>query len=533
MKSKQHNKTNVGVFIKKLREERGMTQAEFAEELGTSQSAVARFESGEQNMTLENLNEISRVLGRRIVNPSDSIDFQIEGGRELSGSIKTNPSKNGAMGLLCAALLNDGKTILHNIPQIEEVKRLLEVYESVGIKVKWTSKNTLEIDPPKVFQMDKIDVGSAGKIRSALMMIGALVHKLPKFNLPHAGGCKMGNRTIAAHRYALEELGVKIKTKEDCYEITGVLMNRKTLNEAVVGPGDQGKDSRGQRFSVSQQTSREIILYESSDTAAENALICSALFPGKTTIRFAPPNYQVQDVCFFLENCGVRVEGIGTTTLVVHGVGKIDKTLEHYNSEDPIETMMFISAAIATSSNLTITHCPIRFLELELYKLEKMGLKYKKSKEYFSQNGRTVLVDLEIKKSTLTAPLDKLHAQPYPGINADNLPFFVPICAMSSGRTLINDWMWENRAIYFTELNRLGGNVVLLDPHRVFVYGPTQFKAAQIVCPPALRPAVIIMIAMLAAKGTSVLRNIYSITRGYEDIAERLNSIGASIKVIA
>lgn len=498
---------HLGEFIKNLREERGMTQVEMAEAMKTSQSAVARFENGEQNLTLDNLNEISRVLGRKIVNPSDSIDFQIEGGRELSGSIKTNPSKNGAMGLLCAALLNDGKTTLHNIPQIEEVKRLLEVYESVGIKVKWLSKNTLEIDPPKVFLMDNIDKGSAGKIRSALMMIGALVHKLPKFNLPHAGGCKMGNRTIAAHRYALEELGVKIKTKEDVYEITGVKVKGK-------------KD-------------REIILYESSDTAAENALICAALFPGKTTIRFAPPNYQVQDVCFFLENCGVKVEGIGTTTLVVHGVEKIDKPIEHYNSEDPIEAMMFISAAITTHSSLTITHAPIRFLELELYKLEKMGLKYDKSKTYFSLNGRTELVDLEIKKSKLTAPADKLHAQPYPGINVDNLPFFVPICAVASGRTLINDWMWENRAIYFTELNRLGGNVVLLDPHRVFVYGPTHFKASQIVCPPALRPAVIIMIAMLAAKGTSLLRNIYSITRGYEDIAERLNSIGAKIKVIA
>jgi UDP-N-acetylglucosamine 1-carboxyvinyltransferase len=211
---------HLGEFIKNLREERGMTQVEMAEAMKTSQSAVARFENGEQNLTLENLNEISRILGRKIVNPTDSIDFQIEGGRELSGSIKTNPSKNGAMGLLCAALLNDGKTILHNIPQIEEVKRLLEVYESVGIKVKWLSKNTLEIDPPKIFKMENIDKGSAGKIRSALMMIGALVHKLPKFNLPHAGGCKMGNRTIAAHRYALEELGVQIKTKEEYYEIS-------------------------------------------------------------------------------------------------------------------------------------------------------------------------------------------------------------------------------------------------------------------------------------------------------------------------
>lgn len=525
---------HLGEFIKNLREERGMTQVEMAQAMKTSQSAVARFENGEQNLTLENLNEISKILKRKIVNPSDNIDFQIEGGRELSGKIKTNPSKNGAMGLLCAALLNDGKTTLHNIPQIEEVKRLLEVYISVGIKVKWLSKNTLEIDPPKIFKMENIDKNSAGKIRSALMMIGALVHKLPKFNLPHAGGCKMGNRTIAAHRYALEELGVKINTREEYYEITGVKEARKNSGEAGVGaPEERVKTAENELFSSGRRKEREIILYESSDTAAENALICAALFPGKTTIRFAPPNYQVQDVCFFLENCGVKVEGIGTTTLVVHGVEKIDKPIEHYNSEDPIETMMFISAAITTHSNLTITHCPIRFLELELYKLEKMGLKYKKSKIYFSENGRTELADIEIKKSKLTAPADKLHAQPYPGINVDNLPFFVPICAMAEGRTLINDWMWENRAIYFTELNRLGGNVVLLDPHRVFVYGPTNFKAAQIVCPPALRPAVIIMIAMLAAKGTSLLRNIYSITRGYEDIAERLNSIGAKIKVIS
>jgi UDP-N-acetylglucosamine 1-carboxyvinyltransferase len=525
---------HLGEFIKNLREERGMTQVEMAEAMKTSQSAVARFENGEQNLTLENLNEISRILGRKIVNPTDSIDFQIEGGRELSGSIKTNPSKNGAMGLLCAALLNDGKTILHNIPQIEEVKRLLEVYESVGIKVKWLSKNTLEIDPPKIFKMENIDKGSAGKIRSALMMIGALVHKLPKFNLPHAGGCKMGNRTIAAHRYALEELGVQIKTKEEYYEISNAKQPRGLKNISASGEINRTYTPTAEIFSRPlKHNNREIILYESSDTAAENALICAALFPGKTTIRFAPPNYQVQDVCFFLESCGVKVEGIGSTTLVVHGVEKIDAHIEHYNSEDPIEAMMFISAAIATHSNLTITHCPIRFLELELYKLEKMGLRYKKSKTYFSENGRTELVDLEIKKSKLVAPADKLHAQPYPGINVDNLPFFVPICAMAEGRTLINDWMWENRAIYFTELNRLGGNVVLLDPHRVFVYGPTQFKAAQIVCPPALRPAVIIMIAMLAAKGTSLLRNIYSITRGYEDIAERLNSIGAKIKVIA
>ena len=129
------------------------------------------------------------------------------------------------------------------------------------------------------------------------MMIGGLVHKIQDFNLPHAGGCKMGNRTISAHRYALENMGVKINTKEEYYEISV------------------------KRFRKNQ----EIIMYESSDTATENAIICAALVPGKTILKFAPPNYQVQDVCFFLEKCGVKIEGIGTTTLTVHGIEKIDK----------------------------------------------------------------------------------------------------------------------------------------------------------------------------------------------------------------
>jgi UDP-N-acetylglucosamine 1-carboxyvinyltransferase len=195
--------------------------------------------------------------------------------------------------------------------------------------------------------------------------------------------------------------------------------------------------------------------------------------------------------------------------------------------------MMFISAAIVTKSTLTIKRCPIDFLELEMLKLKKMGLKYTQSKPYFSHNGRTKLVDIKVFPSKLIAPVDKIHSQPYPGINTDNLPFFVPIATQAEGNTLIHDWMWENRAIYFTELNRLGAKVTLADPHRAYITGPTKFKGAQVVCPPALRPAVIIMIAMLGATGTSILRNVYSINRGYEEIARRLNAIGASIEIVS
>jgi UDP-N-acetylglucosamine 1-carboxyvinyltransferase len=167
-------------------------------------------------------------------------------------------------------------------------------------------------------------------------------------------------------------------------------------------------------------------------------------------------------------------------------------------------------------------------------KLEKMGLRIEQTDRYKAANGKTELVDITIHKhdGKLRAPVEKLHSLPYPGINADNLPYFVPIACVARGRTLIHDWMYENRAIYYTEMTKVGASVELADPHRLYVNGPTDFSAADVVCPPALRPASLLLIGMLAAKGTSILRNIYTIQRGYEDLAERLNSLGAKITVM-
>ncbi len=432
-----------------------------------------------------------------------SLDFQINGGNKLFGSVITNFSKNGSVALLCASLLNKGKTTLHGISRIEEVYRLIEVIESIGVHVRWVDNNSVEIKPSKKLILNKLNSESASQIRSSLMLIGPLVHRESEFNLPHAGGCKMGNRTISAHRYGLEKLGANILTGHDSYKISS-----EKLRPA------------------------EIIMFEASDTAANNILMAAALIDGKTIIRFVPPNYQVQEICFFLEKMGVKIEGIGTTNLIVHGIKEFDQPLEYHNSEDPIESMMFISAAVTTDSKLEIKRCPIDFLLVELLKLEKMGLKFKLSSKYKSHNSRTDLADITVWPSTLKALPDKINALPYPGINSDNLPFFVPIATQARGMTLIHDWMWENRAIYFTELNRLGAQVTLADQHRVFIQGKTVLKPGQVVCPPALRPAMIILIGMLAADGASILRNIYSINRGYEEIASRLNSIGTDIRVL-
>lgn len=434
----------------------------------------------------------------------NSIDFEVRGGKKLNGTIKTNFSKNGSVGLLCASLINSGVTTLHGIARIEEVYRVIEILESIGVTIKWLNQNTLTVTPPKKFNLENINVESAIKTRSILMLIGPLIHKLSSFSIPHAYGCNLGKRTVAAHIYSLEDLGVKIKTTNQSYEVSA-----KKLRPA-----------------------KNIIMYETGETACENILLAAALIPGKTIISFMSNNYMVQEICFFLETLGVKIEGIGTSTLTVYGISEINKNIEYSNSEDPIESMMFISAGIVTDSHLTITRVPIDFLSLELEKMKRMGLKFKVLKKYLSYNERTKLADIEIFPSKLKALHDKIHANIYPGINMDNLPFFVPIAIRAKGQTMIHDWYFENRAIYLTELNRLGADITLADPHRLYINGGTPLKPAQIVCPPALRPSMVILISMLGASGTSILRNVYMINRGYEEIAERLNSIGADIKII-
>jgi UDP-N-acetylglucosamine 1-carboxyvinyltransferase len=248
----------------------------------------------------------------------------------------------------------------------------------------------------------------------------------------------------------------------------------------------------------------------------------------------ASANYMVQDLCFFLQKLGVKIDGIGTSTLRVRGLKNIRKNITYAPSEDPVEAMTFIATAITTNSSITIKRAPIDFLELELLKLEKMGLHYDMTDIYKADNGKTDLVDLTIKKHNgqLVAPKEKIHPNVFPGLNIDHLPYFVPIAAVAKGRTLIHDWIYEDRALMYTEVKKVGVSVELADLHRIYVTGPTRFKSTDMVAPSGIRPAVMLLICMLAADGVSTLRNVYTINRGYEDLAERLNSLGARITVL-
>ncbi|MGH7234090.1 MAG: UDP-N-acetylglucosamine 1-carboxyvinyltransferase, partial [Candidatus Saccharimonadales bacterium] len=313
--------------------------------------------------------------------------------------------------------------------------------------------------------------------------------------------------TVLPHLYALEEYGVNVETVSAQYRVKAKL----------------------------KLPSRHVVLYESGDTTTENILMAAALTPGISVIKMASANYAVQDLCLYLNKLGVAIEGIGTSTLTVHGVETINRNVSYSPSEDPVEAMTFIAAAITTNSSITIRRAPIEFLELELLKLEKMGLVYDLSSAYKADNGYTDLVDIHLHKhnGNLVAPKEKIHPNVFPGLNIDHLPYFIPIVAMARGRTLIHDWIYEDRALMYTEMKKIGVNLELADPHRVFITGPTKFKPADLVCPSGIRPAVMILIGMLAAPGVSILRNVYTINRGYEDLAQRLNSLGAHISVLS
>ncbi len=496
---------SLGGMIRDARTARGWSQQRLAEELGTAQSAVHRIENGQQNLSLNMIDRLAEALDMPLILAATEgkANFEISGPTTLSGEIEVRTSKNAAVALLCASLLNRGRTVLRGIARIEEVDRICDVLESIGVQVNWISGGTdLELIRPERLTPETIDQKAARRTRSILMFLGPLMHEFDNFELPYAGGCDLGARTVQPHMLALHRLGLKVAAHDNQYHAT------------VVRDGAE---------------EHHITLVERGDTVTENAIMAAARTPGLTVIRNASGNYMVQDLCFYLRELGVEIKGIGTTTLKIQGVPEIDRDVEYFISEDPIEAMSLLTAGIVTRSEITVRRCPIEFLEVEMAVLDEMGQRFELSDEYASRNGQTRLVDVTVKPSDLVAPLDKIHPMPFPGLNIDNLSFFALICATAEGQSVIYDWVYDNRAVHLKKLADLGANVTVMDAHKLMIIGPTKWRGRDIECPPALRPSVCLFLAALAARGTTILRDVYVINRGYEDLPQRFNQLGAKI----
>lgn len=427
--------------------------------------------------------------------------YKIDGGYPLSGKIPVTSGKNSPIALLVSTLLISGKSSFSNMSKVDEVVKLLKLLETIGVKVAWKSETVLEVDTTGPLQMEKIDKKLCSAMRISLLFFGALAAREKQYKVYKSGGCKLGARSIKPHTLALEHFGIEVESKSQYYDV-----KTKDLHSAYV------------------------VMYESGDTTTENAVMAAVLAPGKTTIKMASANYQIQDLCHFLLKAGAKIKGVGTTTLEITGV-KVLKPVKNYEFiPDPVDAMAWVALAVTTKSELTVQNCPLEFLELELEKLRVMGQKFQLLNPRLMGTGKFRVADVRLIPSTLTALPDKVYGRPFPGLNIDSLPFFVPIATQAIGQTLVHDWAYENRALYGLEFQKFGAKVILMDPHRLLVQGPTKLVAGESVCPPAIRPGMSILVAMIAAKGKSILRNVSPIERAYDKLIERLQSIGVHIE---
>lgn len=419
--------------------------------------------------------------------------FVIHGGKSLKGEIEVRGSKNAAMPILAAALLTTEPSVIDNIPLIEDVKRFLEIIESLGCKIEWLNKRKIRINPQKL-SLKKLDQSLVKKLRASVLLIAPLLHRFKKIKLAQPGGCLIGVRSIDAHLDALSQLGIKIRKTPTFYYYNGATIHNN-----------------------------EVILKEFSVTATENILMLASLIPRKTVLKIAALEPHVEDLVVFLKKMGAKIKIISPHIYEITGKKKLSGA-SHKIIPDPLEAGTFMILAAALRSKILIKNLRIDHLDLVIKKLKEIGVRmrfYPKRNSY---------VDILMLPSYNLNGI-KLQTQPYPGIPTDLQSPFGVLATQLNGTSLIFDTMFEGRLKYIDELIKMGANAIIADPHRALITGPTPLYA-QNINSLDIRSGISLLIAALLAKGKTVINDTYQIDRGYEKIDERLKKLGADIERI-
>jgi len=418
--------------------------------------------------------------------------FVINGGKKLSGEIEARGSKNAAFPVLMAALLTDEDCIIDNIPLVEDISRLLEIFESMKVKVEWIGKRKVRINAKNI-DPSKINTALVLKFRGSILLFGVLLARFGKSVLPQPGGCVIGARPIDTHLDAFSQMGVKIEEKKDKFVLTAP---------------EKLKDNM-------------VIMDEISVTATANILLFSSLINDMVTIKVADTDYQNQELSKVLKKMGVRISGIGQHVLKIRGAKKL-WGFKHFLMYDPIEAGTFIILAMATKGNITIKNVEYPFLEFALKKLEDCGANF----EILNRKGDRVDVKVMPSKNI---KIRKMQSLPFPGFPSDLLSVLGVLATQTKGVTLIHDPLYEGRLKYMEGLTKMGADIFFSDPHRAAINGITKLYGADMGSFD-LRGGAALIIAGLIAEGETTIRNIYQVDRGYEKIEERLTKLGADIK---
>ena len=419
--------------------------------------------------------------------------FLVRGGRPLRGTIRPAGNKNAALPVICATALATEPVELRNIPRIRDVENLLLILGDLGAEVAWTEPNVVRIDP-RSLQSKPLDPALCAKIRASILMAGPLLARFGKVILPPPGGDVIGRRRVDTHFLALEQLGASV-TVGDRYELRA---------KELVGA--------------------DIFLDEPSVTGTENALMAAVAARGRTVLRNAAAEPHVQDLAHMLVALGARIEGIGSNIYTIEGGLPLGGGTYEIGP-DHIEIGSFIGLAAATNGDITIDPVRPDDLRSTLLGFDRLGIRPR-------IDGHRLIVDANQERRIrpdLGGHTPKLEDGPWPAFPADTMSTTIVAATQCTGMLLIFEKMFESRLFFVDKLISMGARIVLCDPHRAVISGPSPLKAG-VVESPDIRAGMAMLLAALAAEGTSTIHNVGQIERGYERVDERLRALGAEIE---
>jgi len=421
--------------------------------------------------------------------------FRIEGGRPLHGEVTPSGNKNAALPLLAACLLTDQPIVLHNVPDIGDVRSMRRLLESLGVKFETLDVHTWRVQAGEVRRAD-LDPDICRKMRASVLLAGPMTVRSGGVSLPPPGGDVIGRRRIDTHILALRALGAEVAFRGREFNFGA----RQRLHGA------------------------DLLLDEASVTATENAIMAAVTARGESVIRNAASEPHVQDLCAFLNILGARIDNIGSNTLHVHGVDRLGGG-EFTIGSDYLEVVSFIGAAAVTGGSVRVRSAGPEHLNMARLVFQRLGVNWE-------VEGQDVVVPsgqrLEVQPD-LGGAIPSISVMPWPAFPTDLMSAAIVVASQSKGTVLFHDWMFEGRMFFIDKLVSMGARIILCDPHRCIVEGPRRLVGETLESPD-IRAGLALVLAALAAEGSSTIRNIGQIDRGYERIEDKLRSLGAAIE---
>jgi UDP-N-acetylglucosamine 1-carboxyvinyltransferase len=422
--------------------------------------------------------------------------FIIEGGHPLNGDIIPSGNKNAALPLLAACLLTDQPVILHNLPEIKDVEAMRLLLESLGVDIVPVSNHTWRVHASQISPAN-LDPDLCRRIRASILLAGPMVARTGELQLPPPGGDVIGRRRVDSHILALSALGAR---------------------------AEYDRSHKVFQFSAGELTGSNILLDEASVTATENAIMAAVTAHGRSLIRNAASEPHIQELCKFLNCLGANIENIGSNTLHIEGVPNLSGG-EFTIGPDYLEVVSFIGAAVVTGGAVRIQQAAPQHLDMISYVFRRIGVEWQ-------DDGDDIIVpadqDLRIEPD-LGDAIPEISVMPWPAFPTDLMSIAIVVATQSEGSVLFHDWMYPSRMFFIDKLVNMGAQIVLCDPHRSIVQGPTTLYGETMESPD-IRAGMAMVLAALAAQGRSEIRNVGQIDRGYEKIDKKLRALGARVE---